>query len=97
MSSEKKYELLAKNGEYEQNGEKKARWENCGFVFQNDNGKLNAKINCLPVGKDWDGWLSLFPPREYSPSNTEGSSSATSSNRSSAKAEGTTKAEDLPF
>ena len=59
MSSKKKYNLIAKTGEYELNGEKKARWFTCGGVFENENGQLSVKIDGIPVGTDWNGWLTL--------------------------------------
>ena len=64
MSSKKKYDLVAKVGEYELNGEKKARWFTCGAVFENEKGQLSAKVNGIPVGTDWNGWLNLSLPSE---------------------------------
>jgi hypothetical protein len=66
MSSKRKYDLIAKVGEYESNGEKKARWFTCGAVFENEKGQLSAKINGLPVGSEWNGWLNLSIPSEKS-------------------------------
>jgi len=69
MSSKKKYDLVAKIGEYEQNGEKKARWFTCGVVVENEKGQLRAKVNGIPVGQEWDGWLTLSPINEQRASN----------------------------
>ena len=64
MASTRKYDLVAKTGEYEQNGEKKARWLTCGAVFENEKGQLSAKINCLPVATEWNGWLTMSVPMD---------------------------------
>ena len=76
MASTKKYDLVAKVGEYEQNGEKKARWRNCGVVFENEKGQLSAKIESIPVGCDWNGWLTLSIPSEQRSGSTSSGSKA---------------------
>ena len=60
MSSTKKYNLVAKVGEYEKDGVTKSRWFTCGSVFENEQGHLSAKIDGMPTGSNWDGWLQLF-------------------------------------
>ena len=90
MSSKRKYDLVAKVGEYESNGEKKARWFTCGAVFENEKGQLSAKINGLPVGSEWNGWLNLSMPSEKSLAT---SSSKTNTNVSSGTEP---KKDDLP-
>ena len=60
MSSIKKYNLVAKVGEYEKDGVTKHRWFTCGSVFENAQGQLSAKIDGMPTGSNWDGWLQLF-------------------------------------
>lgn len=60
----KKYDVVAGNGEYQdRDGNTKVRWQNCGAVFEKD-GKLSLKLECLPIGKDFDGWLKLFEPKQ---------------------------------
>jgi len=101
MSSKKKYDLVAKVGEYELNGEKKARWFTCGAVFENEKGQLSAKLNGIPVGMDWNGWLNFSIPNEQK-SGGQTSSAASSSAKVSAP-EGKNDAQkqedtdDLPF
>ena len=56
-----KYELVAKAGEYEKNGEKKTRWHTCGVVMERKDGSLSAKIESLPI--NFDGWLNLWEPK----------------------------------
>lgn len=56
------YELTASTGTYtDRDGNEKKRWMKCGVVIEN-NGRLSAKIEGLPV--NFDGWLNLFEPRE---------------------------------
>jgi len=90
MSSKKKYDLVAKVGEYELNGEKKARWFTCGAVFENEKGQLSAKINGIPVGVDWNGWLNLSPPSDQK----SGGQPASTAPSTAPKAE--PKKDDLP-
>lgn len=58
----KKFDVVAKVGEFEgRDGEKKARWVNCGFILENE-GKLSLKMDSIPVGTN--GWFNLFPSKE---------------------------------
>jgi len=60
----KKYDVVAITGQYTNaQGETKKRYVNCGAVFQTDKG-FSLKLESLPVGSDWNGWLSLYEPRE---------------------------------
>jgi hypothetical protein len=56
-----KWELVAKAGEYEKNGETKTRYHNCGVVIERADGSYTAKIESLPV--HFDGWLNLWEPK----------------------------------
>jgi hypothetical protein len=56
-----KFELVAKAGTYEKNGETKTRYHTCGIVLERADGSLSAKIESLPVG--FDGWLNLWEPK----------------------------------
>jgi len=59
----KKYDVVAITGEYTNaQGETKKRYVNCGAVFQTDKG-FSLKLESLPVGADWNGWLSLYEPK----------------------------------
>ena len=66
--SKKIYDLLWKRAEKnEEKKDSKARWENIGVLVEND-GKRSLKINVIPVGKDWDGWLTV-KERQDKPAN----------------------------
>jgi hypothetical protein len=64
----KKYDIVAKVGEYQKNGETKARYQNVGVVMEKD-GKpfilLNRTFNpaALDAGKE-SVLLSLYEPKE---------------------------------
>ena len=60
------YDVVAIVGE-KQDG--KPRYQNCGFVFEKEDGKKSLKLNSIPVFKDWDGWFLLFDaePKEAPP------------------------------
>lgn len=47
----------------ERNGEEKKRYVKCGVAFEGDKG-LSIKLESVPVGMGWNGWLSLYEPRE---------------------------------
>ena len=63
-----KYNVVARVGEYEKNGETKARWQNVGVVMETDKGPillLEPWFNPAGVPRDGDKvLLSLFPPNE---------------------------------
>jgi hypothetical protein len=53
-------DLMAPNGQYETaDGETKTRWIKCGVMLETDKGP-RIKLEALPVGGDFDGWLSVF-------------------------------------
>jgi hypothetical protein len=60
----KKFDLVAVTGTYEVNGETKKRYANCGAVFEKEDGSLSVKIESLPVGTEWNGWLSMYEPQQ---------------------------------
>lgn len=53
--------LCASNGEYKKDGEIKKRWNRIGTMFKDDDGRVSIKIDTIPVGPDWSGWISAFP------------------------------------
>ena len=67
MASKKVKVLKAANGTYQVNGEDKTRWVTIGAVFKNDQGKTSMKIDAMPVGGEWDGWVQMFEPEEPKP------------------------------
>jgi len=60
----KKYDAVATIGEYtDRNGATKKRYVNVGTVFENDKGQLSLKMDVVPVGQEWSGWISFFEPK----------------------------------
>lgn len=49
----KKYDIRAKIGEYEKDGETKNRYATLGAVIETKNGGLMMKLDTVPV--NWDG------------------------------------------
>lgn len=59
------HDVVATIGEYTTgNGEKKKRYMNAGKAFQDDQGRISLKIDAVPVGPEWSGWLSLYPRKD---------------------------------
>jgi len=59
------HNLVAAVGEYDDGqGNKKKRWQRCGFAFTNDEGAITIKFEALPVSDEWDNYLNLFPRDE---------------------------------
>lgn len=63
MASKKIYDAVATAGEYKKDGETKRRYINVGSVFQNDEGQLSLKLDTIPVGQEWNGWISFYAPK----------------------------------
>lgn len=59
--NQKIYDLLWKKSE---DKEGKARWEAVGIFLEKDDGKKSVKIDMIPAGKDWDGWLAVSERKE---------------------------------
>lgn len=60
------YDAVASVGEYtDRNGATKKRYVNIGAVFESDDGKyMSLKLESIPVGPNWSGWVSFFVPKE---------------------------------
>jgi hypothetical protein len=56
------HDIVATLGEYRnREGETKKRYTNVGKAFMDDQGRISLKIDAIPVGPEWSGWLSLYP------------------------------------
>ena len=65
------HDVVATTGEYTNNsGEKKKRYVTCGKAFTDEQGRVSLKIEALPVGPGWSGWLSLYPVENQAPRQT---------------------------
>jgi len=57
----KTHDLVATVGKHTDNqGNEKKRYHKCGSAFTDDQGRLSIKIDGVPVGNEWSGWISLY-------------------------------------
>ena len=55
---------MATIGEYTaKDGSKKKRYIPVGTVFINEQDRMSIKIESIPVGPEWSGWLSCYEPK----------------------------------
>lgn len=86
----KRFDAAVSTGEYtDRDGNQKKRWQNVGVVFENDNGQLSLKLETIPVGPGWSGWINFFEPKERD--------AAPVTKHSAAKANGFQNDDDQPF
>ena len=62
------YDVLYKRGE----NDGKGIWIKCGIVLQKDNGKMSLKLDAIPTGCDFDGWLVISERRQQDGHQREG-------------------------
>ena len=78
MSKMKPYKrAVAVTGSYtDSNGDEKKRYTNIGTLFQYDDGGLSLKLDSIPVGDGWNGFVSFYDIEEKRDSNRSGGSSS---------------------
>jgi hypothetical protein len=54
------YDVLYKRGEHQGRG----IWIKCGVVLQKPDGKMSLKLDAVPVGSEFDGWLVISERRQ---------------------------------
>lgn len=65
---QKVYNMVGANGSYTNaEGEEKVRWVRIGSVFKREDGTVCAKIDVLPVGGEWNGWVNMYAEEEDKP------------------------------
>ena len=52
--------LVAGNGTYTVDGQEKTRWFPIGTMFKKDDGNFTIKLDGVPLGTDFNGWVNLF-------------------------------------
>jgi hypothetical protein len=76
MASRKTHDAVATVGTYkDRNGNEKKRYVNVGSVFTDDDGRQSLKLDSVPVGPEWSGWVSFYEPKERDNSDNRGRSS----------------------
>lgn len=63
MSMKKIKNAVAVNGTYMKDGQEKKNYVTIGSLFEKDDGSLSLKLDALPAGNNWDGWVSFFDPK----------------------------------
>lgn len=60
------HDIVATIGEYTDRttGETKKRYLTIGKGFTDDQGRISAKLDAIPVGPEWSGWISLYPAKD---------------------------------
>ena len=52
---------VAANGSYtDSNGKECTNWVKCGGLLKKDDGSLVLKLDAMPVGGDFEGWINFF-------------------------------------
>lgn len=54
------YDVLYKRGSTD---EGRGIWLKCGVMLEKPDGKKSVKVDALPVGPGWDGWLVISERR----------------------------------
>lgn len=91
--AKKVFDVVATVGEYtDRSGATKKRYLNVGAAFSNDQGQLSIKLECVPVGPNWSGWLSLYEPRDRTQSAPAQSAAPAAAPRATAPED-----DDIPF
>ena len=63
--AKKIFDAVATTGTYtDKQGNEKKRYLTVGTVFEDDKGRMSLKLESLPVGDGWNGWVSFFTPKE---------------------------------
>lgn len=60
MPMKKIKNAVAANGTYMKDGEEKRNYVTIGSLFQKDDGSFVMKLDSIPAGNNWDGWVSFF-------------------------------------
>lgn len=66
MSARKTHIASAVTGTFQDRdtGETRQRRTIVGAMFTNERGEMSLKLDALPAGNHWDGWVNFFPPRD---------------------------------
>ena len=60
----KSHDAVITLGEYtDPNGQTKKNYKNIGSVFTRDDGSQAMKLDTVPIGPDWNGWINFYQPQ----------------------------------
>lgn len=61
----KVFDAVAVVGTYtDRQGNEKKRYVTVGSVFENDKKQMSLKLESIPIGGEWNGWISFYEPKE---------------------------------
>lgn len=67
----KTHNLVAVTGTYtDASGQEKKRYVTIGAAFTGPDGQMSLKLEAVPVGQGWNGWVNLYEPRQQDRPNT---------------------------
>ena len=65
--------LVASMGKYPgPDGNEKTRWVRLGKLFERPDGSQCIKLDSLPIGEEWKGWINLYDPDDSYNKDTQG-------------------------
>ena len=62
----KVYDAVVSIGKYtdRQSGKERNRYLNVGAVFVNDKGQYSMKLEAIPIGPGFSGWINFYEPKQ---------------------------------
>jgi hypothetical protein len=58
-------DVVATTGKYiNAQGESKNSYQTCGKLFEREDGSICIKLDAIPLGNEWDGWLNMYDKKE---------------------------------
>jgi|15BtaG_2_1085339.scaffolds.fasta_scaffold00113_10 hypothetical protein len=54
------HNIVATVGKYMKDGQEKNRYQNMGKLFLKEDGSVFAKIDCIPVATEWNGFVNFY-------------------------------------
>ena len=80
-------------GKYtDRSGQEKKRYQNVGTLFKYDDGGFALKLDCVPVGEGWNGFVSFYDIEERA-----GDDRASNTQRRSPQAAAPDLDDEIPF
>jgi len=59
-------DVVATTGKYiNAQGESKNSYQTCGKMFERDDQSICIKLDAIPLGNEWDGWMNMYEKKEW--------------------------------
>tara|TARA_R110002110_G_scaffold112168_6_gene278976 strand:+ start:2877 stop:3164 length:288 start_codon:yes stop_codon:yes gene_type:complete len=86
-------DVVATTGKYiNAQGESKNSYQTCGKMFERDDSSICIKLDAIPLGNEWDGWLNMYDKKEWA-----GGGGATKAQAAPAEKTSTDSIDGIPF